>query len=62
MALEVIAHLPGCEGGNCSTFWRDSNTGDIWIRALDPSDPAGRRELDVRMPAADWALLRPQLP
>lgn len=59
MALDVIAHLPGCEGGNCSTFWRDSDTGDVRVRGIDPDDPT--RERDVVIPAADWALLRLQL-
>jgi hypothetical protein len=61
MALQVIAHMPNCEGGNCSTFWRDTETGDITVRGVDPTDPE-RKERDVVIAAADWAHLRPQLP
>lgn len=62
MDQEVIAHLPGCEGGNCATFWRHRRTGAVTVRGLDPTDPAGERELDVVISAEDWAHLTAQLP
>jgi hypothetical protein len=60
MALEVIAHSPGCEGGSCPTIWRDTTTGDVRVRGTDPIDPT--RERDVDIPAQVWAFLLTQLP
>jgi hypothetical protein len=60
MALEVIAHMPGCEGGNCPTIWRNPTTGAIRIRGANPDRPA--EELDVDISAEDWAHLLAQLP
>lgn len=56
--LEVIAHLAGCENGACSTIWRSRTTGDVVIRGQLPDGTEG----DVRIPADEWAVLRPQLP
>ena len=60
MALEVLAHMPGCEGGNCPTIWRDSATGRMRIRGADPDRPGEER--DVEISAEDWAHLVAQLP
>jgi hypothetical protein len=42
----------GCPDGTCPTFLIDEDTGDVYVRGYDPNDPAGQRELDVRIPAA----------
>ena len=57
--FEVIAHLPDCRNGNCSTVWRHRVTGAIRLRGQDPNDPA--REIDIEWSAADFARLAPQL-
>lgn len=60
--LKVIAHLPSCEDGNCSTVFEDDETGDAVIRGKHPRPRWWRRaERDVRIPAAEWAILRTQL-
>lgn len=56
--LKVIAHLPHCEDGNCPTVFEDDVTGDAVFRGLDTATGIER---DVRIPAADWAILRTQL-
>ncbi len=56
MALVVLADS-GCPDGTCPTFLIDEATGDVFVRGYDPDDPLGRRELDVRIPAARWATL-----
>ncbi len=56
--LEVIASLDDCRNGSCCTIWR-LPTGGIRVRGKDPQDPS--RELEVHVPAADWAVLAPQL-
>lgn len=39
MALDVLAHSNGCEGGTCPTVWQCSSTGDVRIRGFDPTTP-----------------------
>jgi hypothetical protein len=56
MALAVLADS-GCSDGTCPTFFIDEPTGDVYVRGYDPHDPTGRREIDVRIPAAKWAVL-----
>jgi hypothetical protein len=51
----------GCPDGTCPTFLIDEDTGDVYVRGYDPNDPAGQRELDVRIPAARWATLMANL-
>lgn len=51
-----------CDGGDCPTFSVNPTTGDVRVRGYDPTDPQRRRELDVDIPAADWARLVAQLP
>lgn len=61
MELTVLAGSD-CWDGNCPTFFTDASSGDVVVRGYDPSDPTGKKELDVRIPAANWALLVAQLP
>jgi hypothetical protein len=57
--FEVIAHMPDCRNGNCSTVWRNPTTGAVRLRGQDPNDPT--REIDIEWSAADFAHLAPQL-
>lgn len=57
MERDVIAHLPGCEDGNCSTFFRERDTGNVWVRGLLPDGTEG----DVMIPASEWTHLLAQL-
>ena len=59
MAFEVLAES-GCDGGDCPTFFIDTETGAVRVRGYDPKDP--RHELDVDIPPAAWARLVSQLP
>ena len=57
--FEVIAHLPDCRNGNCSTVFRRPSDGTVRFRGTDPTDPG--REIDVQWTAAEFALLAPQI-
>jgi hypothetical protein len=59
MAFEVLAES-GCDGGDCPSFFIDTDTGVVRVRGYDPNDP--RHELDVDIPPAAWARLLSQLP
>ncbi len=61
MTVSVLAESQ-CEDGDCPTFWVENEAGDVRVRGYDPSDPAGKRELDVIIPATAWAHLVGQLP
>lgn len=58
MAKTVLATT--CWNGDCPKFLRDDLTEDVTVRGYDPADPT--RELDVQIPATDWAMLVSQLP
>lgn len=51
-----------CIDGNCPTFFVDDSTGTVKVRGYDPTDPTGKREIDVVIPAAKWATLLANLP
>lgn len=53
---EVIATT--CEDGNCPKMLRHRTSGDVRVRGYLPDGT----ETDVTIPAADWSLLRTQLP
>jgi len=57
--FEIIAALPDCRNGNCSTAWRNYRTGAVRLRGKDPDNPG--REFDIEWTAAEFALLAPQI-
>lgn len=57
--FEVIAHTPGCSGGNCPTIWRNPTTGRVRLRGYDSTDRSVER--DIEYSADEWAYLAAQL-
>lgn len=53
MAKRVLAES-GCMDGNCPTFFIDDATGEVTVRGYGPD---GVTEIDVTIPAAQWATL-----
>lgn len=57
MAWKLLADS-GCTDGSCPTFYvQDDGTGAVMVRGYDPTDPTGKREIDVTIPAERWATL-----
>jgi hypothetical protein len=56
--FEVLAG--SCDGGDCPTFFIDTQTGDVRVRGYDPADPHVERDVDI--PAAAWTRLVSRLP
>lgn len=53
MAWEVFATT--CQDGDCAKFARNSETGWVRVRGIDPDDPA--QERDVLISPEDWTTL-----
>jgi hypothetical protein len=49
----------GCDGGTCSSLWRDDETGWIRARGLDPET---KQERDVEISPEDWSRIVANIP